>query len=270
MPSAAPLDRHAWGQQRSVGFTLIELLVVISIIALLAAMLLPAISMVRDSAKASICTSNLRQVGMAFSAYGGENEGLMPPPYLVDRVTGLGVNYQASIDAGVPHYFWYGALVGYLEEAQSKASKVYTCPSSCFPKPSNRGWGLSYGYNRESHFFNRITILDNNCQTGYPLAQISHQSTQFFICERWGADPAGAPIEGWGTTPPYETYVPQSTPLHTGGSDPALRLSHRGGSTYLLFDGHVEVMTMWKQVNQAQVLAGSSGSASPNWWCGNP
>lgn len=51
------------------GFTLIELLVVISIIAILAAMLLPAVGMVRDAARSMRCRSNLRQIAMAYEAY---------------------------------------------------------------------------------------------------------------------------------------------------------------------------------------------------------
>ena len=60
------------------GFTLIELLVVISIIAVLAGMLLPAVGMVRDSAKLTKCQSNIRQLGMAQLAYAQDNDGLLP------------------------------------------------------------------------------------------------------------------------------------------------------------------------------------------------
>ena len=63
------------------GFTLIELLVVISIIAILAGMLLPAIGSVRDSARSAVCSSNLRQVGMAMNAYANDWDGLVVPYY---------------------------------------------------------------------------------------------------------------------------------------------------------------------------------------------
>jgi len=61
--------------RRPKGFTLIELLVVIAVIALLMAILLPALQRVKRQAKAVGCRSNLRQWGFAFSIYTSENEG---------------------------------------------------------------------------------------------------------------------------------------------------------------------------------------------------
>ncbi len=65
-------------RRKELGFTLVELLVVIGIIALLVAILLPTLNRAREAAKQTACLSNIRQLGMAFVMYTGDNNGHYP------------------------------------------------------------------------------------------------------------------------------------------------------------------------------------------------
>ena len=61
-------------------FTLVELLVVIATLAILAALLLPALASARESGRRAACSGNLRQLGLALAVYTSDAKGILPPP----------------------------------------------------------------------------------------------------------------------------------------------------------------------------------------------
>ena len=81
------------------GFTLIELLVVIAIIAILAAMLLPSLKRAREMARQTVCTNNLKQLGLCVSFYAEDFAGQPPPrnPYACFKVRLFNTGYVPGL-----------------------------------------------------------------------------------------------------------------------------------------------------------------------------
>ncbi|MDA3962357.1 MAG: DUF1559 domain-containing protein [Planctomycetota bacterium] len=103
---------------RRTAFTLIELLVVISIIAILASLLIPAVTMVRESARAADCANNLRQLGLFMEDYASEHYGLYPPANIHDHYSWLPKPIQGVHGwtiQGTGHHGWALYLGEYMK-----------------------------------------------------------------------------------------------------------------------------------------------------------
>lgn len=125
---------------KTKAFTLIELLVVISIIAVLAAILMPAFGAIQENARTTQCANNLRQIGSAMFMYAGEHNGYFPSG-------GGAIAWSATNSTTQP---WMQQLSPYLSSAPdplatNSSKSVFTCPSSSVSIPANKYYSYFNG-----------------------------------------------------------------------------------------------------------------------------
>jgi prepilin-type N-terminal cleavage/methylation domain-containing protein len=213
---------------RRGGFTLIELLVVVSIIAILAAMLLPAIGLVRDLARAQVCANNLRQIGTMVLAYSQDWDGLLVPAVRAlptwPKIKGFDYNWRGALE------LWSGDDMGALHGSGGRV-KFMGCPVQQKLHPLNftiTGYA-TYGANARLGACpetSTLPLVPCN-EVGTPINAIGRSSEVAFVGE-------GVPYHL------ANFFQPSIAPTSWANYPEA---AHRGNSSILYLDGHNGTVT---------------------------
>ncbi len=208
------------------GFTLIELLTVIAIIGILAAIIIPVVGKVRDSARKAECVSNLRQIGVAMQTFASENKNRFPVSYINGRSTGDNnwmfylapyLGFQAPTGTG-DTYWDYLKLCN--KRGPFHCPKTDQADTSIFTTNAWISYKMSEGYRGLVGWGNGITI-------GAPIAKIKTPSRSLMVAE------GRKHVE-------FSTWKNE----YDGVSiDTCVIYPHDGKMNGLFADGHVETMS---------------------------